>query len=62
MYYTESVGPTVSLFVVKNDDEAIKLLANDTEYRLTSAVLTSDLQRDIKTTKNSRLAQCTPMR
>ena len=32
LYYTESFGPTVSLFVVESDEEAIKI-ANDTEVR-----------------------------
>lgn len=31
LYYQESFGPTVSLFVVENDEEAIQI-ANDTEY------------------------------
>lgn len=42
VYHTESFGPTVSLFVVDNEDEAIQL-ANDTEYGLTSAVFTTNL-------------------
>ena len=32
LYYTESFGPTVSLFVVEDDEEAIKI-ANDTEVK-----------------------------
>ena len=47
LYYTESFGPTVSLFVVENDDEAIKI-ANDTEYGLASAVFTENLQRGLR--------------
>lgn len=31
LYYQESFGPTVSLFVVESDEEAIQI-ANDTEY------------------------------
>lgn len=31
LYYQESFGPTVSLFVVENDEEAVQI-ANDTEY------------------------------
>lgn len=50
LYYTESFGPTVSLFVVESDDQAIKI-ANDTEYGLSSAVFTKNLQRGIKIAK-----------
>lgn len=47
LYYQESFGPTVSLFVVENDEEAIKI-ANDTEYGLASAVFTENLQRGLR--------------
>ena len=47
LYYTESFGPTVSLFEVQNDEEAIKI-ANDTDYGLASAVFTEDLRRGLK--------------
>lgn len=50
MYFTESFGPTVSLFIVESDEEAIKL-ANTTEYGLTSAVFTEDLRRALKIAK-----------
>ena len=50
LYYTESFGPTVSLFVVESDEEAIKI-ANDTEYGLASAVFTENLQRGFKIAK-----------
>ncbi|KAF2724596.1 salicylaldehyde/vanillin dehydrogenase-like protein [Polychaeton citri CBS 116435] len=50
LYYTESFGPTVSLIVVESDEEAIKI-ANDTDYGLSSAVFTSNLQRGIKLAK-----------
>lgn len=50
LYYTESFGPTVSLFVVESDEEAIKI-ANDTEYGLASAVFTKNLQRGFKIAK-----------
>lgn len=45
LYYQESFGPTVSLFVVENDEEAIQI-ANDTEYgelRRTSLSLSPSL-------------------
>ncbi|KAL9531079.1 Vanillin dehydrogenase [Sphaerulina musiva] len=47
LYYQESFGPTVSLFVVENDEEAIQI-ANDTEYGLASAVFTENLQRGLR--------------
>ena len=50
LYYTESFGPTVSLFLVESDEEAIKI-ANDTEYGLASAVFTENLQRGFRIAK-----------
>lgn len=50
MYYQESFGPTVSLFIVENDEEAIKI-ANDTDYGLASSVFTENLQRGLKIAK-----------
>lgn len=47
LYYQESFGPTVSLFIVENDEEAIQI-ANDTEYGLASAVFTENLQRGLR--------------
>ncbi|KAM0556719.1 hypothetical protein ACHAPJ_005778 [Fusarium lateritium] len=47
IYQTESFGPTVSLITIETEDEAIKI-ANDTDYGLTSAVFTSDLQRGLR--------------
>lgn len=50
LYYTESFGPTVAIFEVENDEEAIRI-ANDTEYGLASAVFTEDLRRGLKIAK-----------
>lgn len=50
LYYTESFGPSVAIFEVENDEEAIKI-ANDTEYGLASAVFTEDLRRGLKIAK-----------
>ncbi|EEP76954.1 conserved hypothetical protein [Uncinocarpus reesii 1704] len=50
IHATESFGPTVALFVVDTEDEAIEL-ANDTEYGLTSAVFTTSLGRGLRVAK-----------
>jgi len=50
LYYTESFGPTVSIMVVKTEEEALDL-ANDTEYGLSSAVFTEDLRKGLKFAK-----------
>ncbi|KMU89076.1 salicylaldehyde dehydrogenase [Coccidioides immitis H538.4] len=50
IHATESFGPTVSLFVVETEEEAIAL-ANDTEYGLTSAVFTTNLGRGLRVAK-----------
>ncbi|KAF4451085.1 hypothetical protein F53441_5907 [Fusarium austroafricanum] len=47
IYKSESFGPTVSLMTIETEEEAIKI-ANDTEYGLSSAVFTSDLQRGLR--------------
>lgn len=50
LYRTESFGPTVSVFAVKSEEEAIEL-ANDTEYGLTCAVFTEDLKAGLRVAK-----------
>lgn len=47
VYYQESFGPSVSLYVVTDDEQALTL-ANDTTYGLTAAVFTEDLRRGMK--------------
>ncbi|KAM0283899.1 hypothetical protein ACHAQH_002281 [Verticillium albo-atrum] len=47
IYKTESFGPTVSLFEVETEEEALRI-ANDTEYGLSSAVFTEDLRRGLR--------------
>ncbi|PYH76969.1 aldehyde dehydrogenase [Aspergillus uvarum CBS 121591] len=46
MYYSESFGPTVSLFVVDSDSEALQL-ANDTDYGLSTSIFTENLGRGL---------------
>lgn len=50
LYYTESFGPTVSIFEVETEEEAIKI-ANDTEYGLAASVFTSDLAKGLRVAK-----------
>ena len=50
IYKTESFGPTVSLFVVDSDEEAIEL-ANDTQYGLSASVFTESLARGLSVAK-----------
>ncbi|KAM0327042.1 hypothetical protein ACHAQA_006165 [Verticillium albo-atrum] len=47
LYNTESFGPTVSLFECETEEHALRL-ANDTEYGLSSAIFTADLQRALR--------------
>jgi acyl-CoA reductase-like NAD-dependent aldehyde dehydrogenase len=50
IYKTESFGPTVSLFDIETEEEAL-LIANDTEYGLSAAVFTEDLRRGLRMAK-----------
>jgi acyl-CoA reductase-like NAD-dependent aldehyde dehydrogenase len=50
IFYGESFGPSVSIFEVETEEEAIEM-ANDTEYGLTSAVFTEDLKRGLRFAK-----------
>ena len=47
IYQTESFGPSVSLFTFKTEAEALEL-ANDTEYGLSAAVFTENLQTGLR--------------
>lgn len=47
VYYEESFGPTVSLYVIDSDEEAIRL-ANDTEFGLSCSVFTTNLGQGLK--------------
>lgn len=57
VYRTESFGPTVSLYEVGTEDEALRL-ANDTEYGLTSAVFTEDLRRGLRLARGIETGAC----
>lgn len=50
IYKTESFGPSVSLFEVDTEEDALKI-ANDTEYGLTSAVFTENLRTGLRFAK-----------
>ena len=50
IYQTESFGPTVALYEIETEEEALRI-ANDTEYGLTSAVFTEDLRRGLRFAK-----------
>jgi acyl-CoA reductase-like NAD-dependent aldehyde dehydrogenase len=47
LYDIESFGPTVSLFEVETEEEALRI-ANDTQHGLSSAVFTADLGRALR--------------
>lgn len=47
LHYTESFGPTVALYEMETEEEALRI-ANDTEYGLSSAVFTEDLRRGLR--------------
>ncbi|KAK6362481.1 hypothetical protein LTS17_012822 [Exophiala oligosperma] len=47
LFYNESFGPSVAIFSVESDKEALALV-NDTEYGLSSAIFTEDLRRGLK--------------
>ncbi len=50
IYKTESFGPTVALYEIETEEEALRI-ANDTEYGLSSAVFTEDLRRGLRIAK-----------
>lgn len=50
IYKTETFGPSVSLFEIETEEEALEL-ANDTEYGLTSAVFTENLRTGLRFAK-----------
>lgn len=57
IYQEESFGPVKSIIRVKNEDEAIRI-ANDTEYGLSSAVFTRDIQRGMRVADQIKTGIC----
>lgn len=57
LYKTESFGPSVGLYEVDTEEEALRI-ANDTEYGLTSAVFTEDLRRGLRIAKGIETGAC----
>lgn len=57
IYRTESFGPTVALYEVDTEEEALRL-ANDTEYGLSSAVFTEDLRRGLRLARGIETGAC----
>lgn len=57
LYKLESFGPSVALYEVETEEEALRL-ANDTEYGLTSAVFTEDLRRGLRIAKAIETGAC----
>ncbi|KAK8064942.1 Vanillin dehydrogenase [Apiospora phragmitis] len=47
IYQTESFGPSVSLFEIETEEEALRI-ANDTEYGQSSSVFTEDLRTGLR--------------
>jgi len=57
IYSEESFGPAKSIIRVRNDAEAVRV-ANDTEYGLSSAVFSRDIQRAMKIAKKIQSGIC----
>lgn len=68
LYYTESFGPVVIVVTVDDEEQAVAV-ANDTEYGLSAAVFTRDLQKALRMAKkiesgfvnSSKLAALKPL-
>ena len=57
IYKEESFGPVKSIIRVNGDDEAVKI-ANDTEYGLSSAVFSQNIQRAMAVAKRIQAGIC----
>ena len=56
LFDTESFGPTVSVYVAKDDEEAIKM-ANDSSYGLNASIHTTNMSRAIKVARRLEFGQ-----
>lgn len=59
IYRTESFGPSVSLFAINSEEEAIAI-ANDTEYGLSAAVFTRDLATGLRVARRIESGYLSP--
>jgi acyl-CoA reductase-like NAD-dependent aldehyde dehydrogenase len=57
IYKEESFGPVKSIIRVNGDDEAVRV-ANDTEYGLSSAVFSENIQRALAVAKRIQAGIC----
>ena len=57
IYAEESFGPVKSIIRVRGDDEAIRV-ANDTEYGLSAAVFSQDIQRALSAARQIKSGIC----
>jgi acyl-CoA reductase-like NAD-dependent aldehyde dehydrogenase len=57
LYSDESFGPVVGIFRVANEEEAI-LVANDSDYGLSSAVFTRNAARGLRVARRIRSGIC----
>jgi acyl-CoA reductase-like NAD-dependent aldehyde dehydrogenase len=57
VYHEESFGPLVSIVVVANSDEALRV-ANDTDYGLSSAVFSRDVSKAMKIAERLETGIC----
>lgn len=57
IYHEESFGPVKSIIRVRSEEEAIRV-ANDTEYGLSAAVFTQDIQRGLRVAERIETGIC----
>jgi len=57
LYHEESFGPLASIVVVANAEEALRV-ANDTEYGLSSAVFSRDVNKAMKLAERLETGMC----
>jgi acyl-CoA reductase-like NAD-dependent aldehyde dehydrogenase len=57
VYAEESFGPLVSIVVAENSEDAVQN-ANDTEYGLSSAIFSRDVNKAMKTAERLETGMC----